>query len=98
MGQTAVIFPGQGAQSVGMGRDVAAASAKARTVYDRAGQVLGFDLARLCFEGAAEKLEQTDFQQPAIFVTSVAFFAAFLEAGGTLTSFQRAGGLSLGEY
>lgn len=98
MGQTAVIFPGQGAQSVGMGRDVAAASAKARAIYDRAGQVLGFDLARVCFEGPAEKLEQTDIQQPAIFVTSVALFSAFLEAGGSLAFFQRAGGLSLGEY
>lgn len=98
MAQTAVIFPGQGAQSVGMGRDVAAASSRARGIYDRAGQILGFDLARLCFEGPADKLEQTDIQQPAIFVTSVAFFAAFLESGGSLSTFDRAGGLSLGEY
>ena len=98
MGDTAVIFPGQGAQSVGMGRDVAAASATARAVYDRANQVLGFDLAKLCFEGPAEKLEQTDIQQPAIFVTSVAIFEAFKEGGGSLSDFQRAGGLSLGEY
>lgn len=98
MGHTAVIFPGQGAQSVGMGRELAAASPKARAVYDRANQVLGFDLARLCFEGPAEKLEQTDIQQPAIFVTSVAFFEAFVEAGGSIKNFQRAGGLSLGEY
>jgi [acyl-carrier-protein] S-malonyltransferase len=59
---------------------------------------LGFDLARLCFEGPAEKLEQTDIQQPAIFVTSVALFEVFKEGGGSLLSFQRAGGLSLGEY
>lgn len=98
MARTAVIFPGQGAQSVSMGRDVAAASPKARALYDRAGQVLGFDLARLCFDGPAEKLEQTDIQQPAIFVTSAAIFAAFLEAGGSPSSFERAGGLSLGEY
>jgi [acyl-carrier-protein] S-malonyltransferase len=98
MGLTAVIFPGQGAQSVGMGRDVAAASFKAREVYERANQVLGFDLSKLCFEGPAEKLEQTDIQQPAIFVTSVAYFEAFAEGGGDLSNFQRAGGLSLGEY
>ncbi len=98
MGHTAVIFPGQGAQSVGMGRDVAAASAMARAVYDRANQGLGFDLAKLCFEGPTEKLEQTDVQQPAIFVTSVAIFQAFVEGGGSLSDFQRAGGLSLGEY
>ncbi len=98
MSQTAVIFPGQGAQSVGMGRDVAAASVNARAVYERANQILGFDLSKLCFEGPAEKLEQTDIQQPAIFVTSVAFFEAFVEGGGSLSDFQRAGGLSLGEY
>jgi [acyl-carrier-protein] S-malonyltransferase len=98
MGQTAVIFPGQGAQSVGMGRDVASASAKARGVYDRANQVLGFDIAKVCFEGPAEKLEQTDVQQPAIFVTGVAIFQDYLEAGGALSDFQWAGGLSLGEY
>jgi [acyl-carrier-protein] S-malonyltransferase len=98
MGQTAVIFPGQGAQSVGMGRDAATASAKARETYDRAGRILGYDLDRLCFEGPAETLEQTDVQQPAIFVTSVALFAAFVETGSSPDSFQRAGGLSLGEY
>ncbi len=98
MSGSAVIFPGQGAQSVGMGRDVSAASGRARAVYDRANQILGFDLANLCFEGPTEKLEQTDIQQPAIFVTSVAIFEAFVEGGGLLANFQRAGGLSLGEY
>lgn len=83
---------------MGMGRDLAAASAKARAVFERANQVLGFDLSKLCFEGPAEKLEQTDIQQPAIFVTSVAYFEAFVEAGGSLSAFARAGGLSLGEY
>jgi len=81
-----------------MGRDVAAASAKARAIFSRAGDVLGFDLSKLCFEGPAEKLEQTDIQQPAIFVTSVALFEAFKDSGGTLNTIQRAGGLSLGEY
>lgn len=98
MAQTAVIFPGQGAQSVGMGREVAAASPRARAVFDRADEVLGFELSRTCFEGPAEKLEQTDIQQPAIFVTSVAIFEAFLEHGGDAGPFARAGGLSLGEY
>ena len=81
MGSTAIIFPGQGSQSAGMGRDVADSSQRARAVFDRASELLGFDLARLCFEGPAEKLEQTDIQQPAIFVTSVAIWEAFLEAG-----------------
>lgn len=98
MGQSAVVFPGQGAQAVGMGRDIAAISAKAHSVFERANQVLGYDLMGLCFEGPAEKLEQTDIQQPAIFVTSAAYFEAFKEAGGSLSNFQMAGGLSLGEY
>ncbi len=98
MNGAAVIFPGQGAQSVGMGRDIAAASAKARNVYERANDVLGFDLARICFDGPAEKLEQTDIQQPAIFVTSVAIWEAWRENGGGAESFTHAGGLSLGEY
>jgi [acyl-carrier-protein] S-malonyltransferase len=98
MGQAAVIFPGQGAQVVGMGRDVAEASGRARGVYERANDVVGFDLTRLCFEGPADQLERTDIQQPAIFVASVAIWEAFLEAGGRREHFSRSGGLSLGEY
>lgn len=98
MGCTAIIFPGQGAQAVGMGRDVAAASAAARRVYDRANEVLRFDLAAVCFEGPAERLEQTDIQQPAIFATSVALWAAFRESGAPRQPFTYFGGLSLGEY
>lgn len=95
---TAVIFPGQGAQSVGMGRDVADASTAARAVFDRANDVLGFDLARVCFDGPAAELERTDIQQPAIFVTSVAIWEAWLEAGASQESITHCGGLSLGEY
>jgi [acyl-carrier-protein] S-malonyltransferase len=67
-------------------------------VFDRANELLGFDLARLCFEGPSERIEQTDIQQPAIFVTSVAIWEAFVEAGGNRERFSWAGGLSLGEY
>ncbi len=81
-----------------MGRDVAEASEPARSVFERANQVLGFDIKRICFEGPAAKLEQTDIQQPAIFVTSVAIWQAFLESGGGAEQFSFAGGLSLGEY
>lgn len=81
-----------------MGRDVARSSSGAREVFDRACDLLGFDLTSACFEGPAERLEQTDVQQPAIFVTSVAIWQAVLEAGGTLEAFALAGGLSLGEY
>jgi [acyl-carrier-protein] S-malonyltransferase len=81
-----------------MGKDVAEASPAARAVFQRANDVLDFDVRGLCFEGPAKKLEQTDIQQPAIFVTSVAIWEAFLEAGGTVEQFACTGGLSLGEY
>ena len=107
MTKTAVIFPGQGSQSVGMGRDLVDASPAAKDVFDRAREVLGFNIAKTCFEGPAERLEQTDIQQPAIFVVSVALWEAFLEAGlqagtasafGSRSAFIVTGGLSLGEY
>jgi [acyl-carrier-protein] S-malonyltransferase len=81
-----------------MGRDVAESSAAARGVFDRANDVLGFDLARMCFDGPTAELEGTDVQQPAIFVTSVAIWEAWLEAGGARETFVCSGGLSLGEY
>lgn len=81
-----------------MGRDVAESSAAARAVFDRANVVLGFDLARICFDGPAAELERTDVQQPAIFVTSAAIWEAWLEAGASLESVSHCGGLSLGEY
>ncbi len=98
MKKTAVIFPGQGAQSVGMGKGIFDASARAREIYAQASEVLGVDIAAVCFEGPAEKLERTDVQQPAIFVTSVAIWEAFLEAGADRARFSHMGGLSLGEY
>ncbi|GIK16642.1 MAG: malonyl CoA-acyl carrier protein transacylase [Planctomycetota bacterium] len=96
--KTAIIFPGQGAQSAGMGLDLYEVSPVAKRLFEEANRILGFDLADLCFHGPAEKLEQTDIQQPAIFVTSVATYEAFLERGGKRESFAFAGGLSLGEY
>lgn len=98
MERTAVFFPGQGSQSVGMGRDVAGKGGRAKAVFDRANEQLGFDLARMCFEGPPEQLGKTDIQQPAIFVTGVAIWEAFVEAGGRREWFSWTGGLSLGEY
>ena len=72
MPKIAFLFPGQGAQAVGMGRELDAELPAARALFDRAGEVLGFDLRRLCFEGPAEALEATDVSQPAIFVASLA--------------------------
>ncbi len=98
MTRKAVIFPGQGAQAVGMGKDVAQQSVRAREIFAQADDILGFSISTLCFEGPADKLGQTDIQQPAIFVTGTAIWAAYLEAGGQRESFAYTGGLSLGEY
>ncbi len=96
---TAAIFPGQGAQVVGMGRDVAAAHPAAAEVFALADRVLGYALSRVCFEGPADKLGQTDIQQPAIFTTSVALYRAAVAAGRIQEGqFAVMGGLSLGEY
>lgn len=81
-----------------MGRDVARSGGRAQEVFDRANEQLGFDLAQMCFEGPADQLGRTDIQQPAIFVTGVAIWEAFVEAGGRREWFSWAGGLSLGEY
>lgn len=82
-----------------MGKDVADASEAARSVYARANEILGWDIADLCYNGSAEKLNGTDIQQPAIFVTSVAIWKA-MEAKGIAQSLdpQAMAGLSLGEY
>ncbi len=98
MVKQAILFPGQGSQCVGMGRDVAEASDAARDVFQRADEVLGFSLSGTCFEGPEEKLECTDLQQPAIFVTSVAIWEALRERGASVDCFGAGAGLSLGEY
>lgn len=99
MSATVIIFPGQGAQTVGMGRDVADASQAAADLFQRADRVLGFDLSRFCFDGPESELARTDIQQPAIFVTSVAIWHALQERGATRdVTLTAAAGLSLGEY
>jgi [acyl-carrier-protein] S-malonyltransferase len=99
VGKTAVIFPGQGAQSVGMGKDVAESFEVAAQVFDEADRVLGFKLSSICFSGPAERLNATDLSQPAIFATSVAIWRV-LEATGVAEELapQAMAGLSLGEY
>lgn len=94
--KTAFLFPGQGAQLVGMGKDVAEAMPQVADIYAKASDILGFDIARMCFEGPAEELNTTAMSQPAIFVTSVALLEA-LKAKSDLTPDVTAG-LSLGEY
>ncbi len=92
----ALLFPGQGSQSVGMGRDAAERSPAARAVFEAADRALGLPLSRLCFEGPAEELVRTEIQQPAILTVSVALLRA-LEADGPVAAGYSAGH-SLGEY
>jgi [acyl-carrier-protein] S-malonyltransferase len=96
---TYILCPGQGAQAVGMGKDLAAKSGAARDAFERAGRVLGFDLASVCFNGPEDRLNQTDVSQPALYVAGVASFAAAREAGKLADDEVAAwAGLSLGEY
>jgi [acyl-carrier-protein] S-malonyltransferase len=95
----AFLFPGQGAQSVGMGRELAETLPAARALYDRAGEILGFDLAQKCFEGPAEELDSTVISQPALFVTSLAAVEALrAQLPDAVETCALAAGLSLGEY
>lgn len=92
---TALLFPGQGSQRVGMGRALAGAYAAARRTFEEADQVLGFALSRLCFEGPEQELTLTRHTQPAILTTSIAVFRALVERGLT---FDVVAGHSLGEW
>jgi len=76
MPRVAAIFPGQGSQSVGMGGDIARKSAQAGALFDRASAVLGYDLLALTQDGPEEKLRETQYSQPAIFVTNLALYEA----------------------
>ena len=76
-----VVFPGQGSQSPGMGRELAEKFAVARRVFEEADEALGFALSRLCFEGPAEELQLTENTQPAILAVSVAAYRALENAG-----------------
>ncbi len=96
-GRIAYIFPGQGAQTVGMGKDFYDAEPLAEQLFDRADEILGYDLAKTCFEGPEDKLDSTTVSQPAIFVTSVAILEV-LKARGTIKPPDVTAGLSLGEY
>ena len=99
MSRLALLFPGQGSQSVGMGKTLVEASPAARAVFEEADAVLGFPLTRLCFEGPETELQKTANTQPAILTHSVAAFrdleSRFPER---LEGTAFAAGHSLGEY
>ena len=95
----AFIFPGQGAQHVEMGKTLAADFPAAKALFEEANDTLGFDLAKLCFEGPSEELNKTSVSQPALFVCSLAALEKLkAEQPDVVDSCQFAAGLSLGEY
>jgi [acyl-carrier-protein] S-malonyltransferase len=91
----AFVFPGQGSQKVGMGKSWFDDFAVAREIFERAGEVLDFDLAAICFDGPPETLTDTRFAQPALLTTSVIAWHIALERG---LKAQMAAGHSVGEY
>jgi len=91
----AFVFPGQGAQYAGMGRDLSLAFPEAREVFERADRILDMPLSALCWEGPEDRLRQTEITQPAILTVSVAALAVLQRRGYRC---DLAAGLSLGEY
>ncbi len=99
MTQIAFLFPGQGAQFVGMGREAAGKYPAARRLYDEAADVLGYDLAAVCWQGPPERLNTTAVSQPAIFVSSLAALEALrADSPDEVAGCAGSAGLSLGEY
>lgn len=90
-----LVFPGQGSQSVGMGRALYEAYPELKRLYDEASAVLGYDCATLCFEGPAERLNLTEYTQPALLVTSIAAWRMLEPVGIKPVAVA---GHSLGEY
>jgi [acyl-carrier-protein] S-malonyltransferase len=97
MSKTALLFAGQGAQTVGMGKDLAEKFPSARAWFDRANAALGYDLAAICFNGPEAELTKTENAQPGIFFVSWVCFELLKEHAPNL-KFDAAAGLSLGEF
>jgi [acyl-carrier-protein] S-malonyltransferase len=97
MVKTALLFAGQGAQVVGMGRDLAEAFPAARARFEEANTLLGYDLARICFEGPEDVLTRTEHAQPGIYLVGWVAFE-LLQAAVPGLEFHAAAGLSLGEF
>jgi len=99
MSQTAFLFPGQGAQQIGMGQQALAECEAARALFARAEPILGYDLAELCANGPEERINATNISQPALFVCSLAALELLRQnSPDVIDSAQMTAGLSLGEY
>jgi len=97
MSKTALLFAGQGAQVVGMGRDFAEQLPSAKAWFDQANAALGYDLASICFNGPEAELTKTEHAQPGIYLVSWVAFQLLKDRVPTLT-FEATAGLSLGEF
>jgi [acyl-carrier-protein] S-malonyltransferase len=98
MGKTAWVFPGQGAQTVGMGKDARETYAEARRLFEAADAAVGYELSRIVFEGPESELKQTANTQPALLTASLAYLAAFKASGGESVRPDYVAGHSLGEW
>ncbi|HUQ68545.1 MAG TPA: acyltransferase domain-containing protein, partial [Planctomycetaceae bacterium] len=99
MSHSACLFPGQGAQFVGMGRSVIEQCPATRRLFDEAREILGYDLAEICFNGPADELNKTNVSQPALYVCSLAALELLRQQSPeAVAGFTFAAGLSLGEY
>jgi len=97
--KTVAIFPGQGAQTPGMGKDLCEAFPEAKRLFERADEVLDFPISEACFHAEADELNRTDVCQPGIFLVSAAVMEVLRERKGlSPEGFDAAAGLSLGEY
>jgi [acyl-carrier-protein] S-malonyltransferase len=97
MSKTALLFAGQGAQAVGMGKALAEKLPRAKAWFERANEVLGYDLVKICFEGPENELTKTENAQPGIFLVGWVAYQALMEAVPSL-KFEATAGLSLGEF